>query len=226
MLNNILNFNVDNRDFPYYNKNPHISKGGWLILLLSALIAYFVYIRLLDYSKIVSGIAFCLIMLIPLLYLSNWDYDLIFHKPNMKEILLAILLFIGYMAYVMIINSLVGGFSANASSAAVNWDLLVSFIFTLMGEELFKFIPLMFFMRFFYKFSNNRKISLAFASILVLLLFALLHFEGSILSVIIFQGIGSIFELVGYLKTKNLFVSYLTHLLTDVFLTILPLIHF
>jgi len=37
-------------------------------------------------------------------------------------------------------------------------------------------------------------------------------------SVLLMQGLGSIFEFYGYIKTKNVFISYITHLLTDVFI--------
>jgi hypothetical protein len=40
---------------------------------------------------------------------------------------------------------------------------------------------------------------------------------GSFLRVIVVQGIGSIFDVLLYLKTKNVFASYLSHLLFDIF---------
>jgi len=61
---------------------------------------------------------------------------------------------------------------------------------------------------------------------IVMMFFALLHLSDlhSIVSVIVLQGFGTIFEFYGYLKTKNIFISYLTHLLTDLSLFIIMLI--
>ena len=89
-----------------------------------------------------------------------------------------------------------------------------------MGEELIKLIPFLFFLRLFFKFSNNRKLSIVAAMILVMVFFAMLHLMDlkSLPSVLLIQGLGSIFEFYGYIKTKNVFVSYITHLLTDVFI--------
>jgi len=221
MFKNILNFEDNKRDFPYYKKNPHIPKGGWIILLLSVAFAYVLYMIVSQYSEFLGSIVFCMSMFIPLMHFSNWNYDLIFHKPNKDEIKLAVLLFIGYIVYtiilILILDNL-GMTTSDSSSFVITYETLVSLVFSMMGEELLKFIPLMFFMRFFYKFSNNRNVSIAFASIIVLSFFALLHYDGSLMNVLIFQGLGSMFELAGYLKTKNLYVPYITHILTDAFL--------
>ena len=96
--------------------------------------------------------------------------------------------------------------------------LIVFLLFSMMGEELLKFIPLMFFMRLIYKFTSNRKLSLIISTIIVLTCFGLLHYDpqtSTIISTLLIQGLGSIFEIYGYIKTKNLFVPYISHLLTD-----------
>ena len=89
-----------------------------------------------------------------------------------------------------------------------------------MGEELIKLIPFLLFLRIFYKYSNNRKLSIVAAMLLVMVFFAMLHLMDlkSLPSVLLMQGLGSIFEFYGYIKTKNVFISYITHLLTDVFI--------
>ncbi len=220
----------ETRDFPYYNHNPRISKLGWLILLLSVPIAFLTYMYTSFVSELVGSILFMIIMLIPLLYMSNWNYKLFIQKPTKNEIILGILLFIGYIIYSTIIDAVLMKFGANnpvdPSSMNIDYISLISLLFSMMGEELLKFIPLMFFLRLFYKFTNDRRISLILSSIIILTCFGLLHYDydGSVISVIVIQGIGSIFELYGYLKTKNLFVPYLSHLLTDAFVFILILL--
>ena len=99
---------------------------------------------------------------------------------------------------------------------------LVSLFFSMMGEELLKFIPLMFFMRVFFKYKRN--LSFVSSMVIVLIFFAFLHFDPSstsIASVLLLQGVGSLVEMYGYAKTKNLFVPYMSHLFTDAFSFIL-----
>ena len=99
--------------------------------------------------EIIGSIVFCLIMLLPLLYFSNWDYSLIFRKPTKNEIILGVLLFLGYMVYSLIVGTVLDTFSlsgmslSSASSMGINVESTIGLIFSMIGEELFKFNPLM-----------------------------------------------------------------------------------
>lgn len=216
----------ESRDFPFYNHNPRISEFGWLVMLLSVPVAFLTYglVGSKPGMEIISSIIFCLIMLIPLLYFSNWDYSLMFRKPTKNEIILAVLLFLGYMVYTIIVGTfldtlaLSGVKLSTADSLGINLASTIGLIFSMMGEELLKFIPLMFLMRVVYKFSGNLKLAVAISTAIVLLVFGLLHYgppTNTLASVLLLQGFGSMFEMYGYLKTKNLFVPYLSHLLID-----------
>ena len=218
----------ETRDFPYYNHNPRLSKKAWLALMLTVPVAYIAYIASMT-NELVSSILFCFIMLIPLLYFSKWDYELLFKKPTKNEILLAALMFIGYMTYSILMGSAleyIGVPSAPVDEGpAYNIISLISLIFSMMGEELLKFIPLMFFMRLFYKISNRRNISFAASSVIIMIFFGLLHYDAtSIANCLLLQGLGTVFELYGYYKTKNLLVPYLSHIFTDAFIMIMFLI--
>ena len=211
------------RDFPYYKHNPRISKLGWLTLLLLIPIVFFGSVLIED--LIISGAIFCFGLLIPLLYFSKWDYTLLFHKPTMDEITLGVLMFAGYIIYVIAVSILLEptgllGSETPLYPEVIDAELIVSLLFSLMGEELLKFIPLMFLLRVFFKYTGNRKISIILSSILVMIGFGLLHydFESPIASCLLMQGFGTVFEIIGYVKTKNILISYLSHVLTDVFL--------
>lgn len=217
----------ETRDFPFYNNNPRISKIGWIILLLSVPVAFLSYSvsAFIIESDIISGIIFCLIMLIPLLYFSKWDYKLMFRKPTRNEIILALLLFLGYIIYSICINYVLtevglAGIDTTAESMGINIESIIALLFSMMAEELLKFIPLMFLMRVVYKFTSNRKLAIAVSAVIVMIGFGLIHYNPPYLtlaSVLLLQGFGTIFEMYGYLKTKNIFVPYLSHLLTDAF---------
>ena len=230
-MSDFFKFEKEGIDFPFYNHVPKISKAKWLLLLLSVVIAILSYGIVGE--EFIGSLLFCIIMLIPLLYVANWNYKLFFQKPTGKELGLAVLLFVGYMIYSLSINMFVldptgtaGADSALISS--VNIEMIVSLVFSMMAEELLKFIPFLFLMRVFFKFSNNRKVSLLVPMFIVMLGFGLFHYSpstgGSLISVIVLQGLGTIFEFYGLIKTKNLLISYITHLLTDAFIMIVILL--
>lgn len=221
-MSEFFRFEDKTRDFPYYKHNPRLSKTAWIVLLVLVPVSLLAYSLISLKSEFIGSLAFCLMMLIPLLYFSNWDYSLMFRKPTRKEIGLAVLLFIGYMIYALAIGEfldLIGqGTVATPESMGTSLETIISLVFSMMGEELMKFIPLMFFMRLIYKFTENRKASVVISTIIILIYFGLLHFEpgvNTIIFVLLTQGLGSIFELYGYIKTKNVFVPYISHLLTD-----------
>ena len=215
--------------------NPRISVGGWLVLLLSVPISFLAYSIVGLESELIGSVLFCFIMLIPLLYFSKWDYSLIFRKPTKNEIVLAILLFAGYMIYCISVGSvldifgLAGAPISTPEELGVTVESTVGLIFSMMAEELLKFIPLMFFMRLIYKFTENLKLSVSISVAIVLVVFGLLHYMppmNTLVSVLLLQGLGSFFEMYGYIKTKNLFVPYISHLLTDLISFIIILVGF
>ncbi|MBO6111085.1 MAG: hypothetical protein J6P12_09540 [Methanobrevibacter sp.] len=162
----------------------------------------------------------------------KWDYRAIFRMPSRKDILLAVALFVGYMIYAIIMGEILGYFGV-VSPGTVDFNSmdamkLITSIFSLMGEEFIKFIPFMFFLRVIYKFSNNRKLSVIISVALVMVMFAFLHAYNPIMLIfaLFIQGFGSIFEFYGYIKTKNIWISYLTHILTDEFIFIIMLLGF
>lgn len=217
-----FNFENEDRDFPFYKKNPHVPKSGWIVLIVASIVG--MLMQGLTGNEILDGILFILIVLVPVLYYLKWDYTAIFQKPKSKEVLLAIGLFAGYMIYSLAVGSVLDyyGWSATPTIAenSLNIASIVALLFSLMGEELIKFVPFMLFLRILYKYSNNRKLSVVVSMLIVMVFFALLHAMDfrSLFSVLVLQGLGSIFEFIGYIKTKNIMVSYITHLCTDVFI--------
>lgn len=215
-------FNFENKDldFPFYRKNPHVPKWGWIVLFVLLPFGLLFSVS----SKLYIVILACIVLIIPVLYFLKWDYKAIFQKPSLKDVGFAVALFVGYLVYAVILSmilenfGIVGGDLVEQSSMSLM--SIPPLIFSLMGEEFVKFIPFMFFLRLIYKYSDNRKLSVIISMILVMLFFASLHaFSWNMLIFAIFiQGFGSIFEFIGYIKTKNILVSYITHFCTDFFI--------
>lgn len=221
----------ETRDFPYYKHNPRISKTAWIILLLLIPISLLVYSLIPTQSELIASIVFCMVLLIPVLYFSNWDYRLLFKKPGRNEIILAVLMFAGYIIYSLIIGTILD--AANLSGTGldealvINLESTVALIFSIMAEELIKFIPLMFFLRLFYKYTDNRNMSIVLSSVIIMIGFGLLHYSPpytTLISSLALQGFGTIFELYGYIRTKNVLVPYISHLLTDGIIFILVML--
>ena len=223
-MSNIDYFKFENKDldFPVYKKNPYIPKSGWIVLIIAMIVGFLM--QGLSGNEMIDSILFCFIVLIPLLYYLKWDFKALFQKPKAKEIGLAVALFAGYLIYSYTVGSVLDYFSLTGTSTldgiSLTWASIPPLLFSLMGEELIKLIPFLLFLRIFYKYSNNRKLSIVAAMLLVMVFFAMLHLMDlkSLPSVLLMQGLGSIFEFYGYIKTKNVFISYITHLLTDVFI--------
>ena len=226
--NDYFKFENKDLDFPIYKKNPYVPKSGWIVLFIAMFLGFLM--QGLTGSELIDGILFVTVVLVPLLYYLKWDYKAIFQKPKSKEIALAIALFVGYIIYSFALGSVLDYFAITATPTVdentITIMSLFPLLFSLMGEELIKFIPFIFFLRLFYKYSNNRKLSIIVSMILVMVFFGFLHAMDakSIVSVLLLQGAGSIFEFYGYIKTKNILISYITHLCTDLFLFVLVII--
>lgn len=226
-MSNVDYFKFENNDldFPIYKKNPHVSKLGWIALFFASIFGFLIQ-GLFD-SELVGAVLFVAAILIPLLYLLKWDYKAIFQKPKSKEVALAIALFVGYIIYAALMGTALDYFSMTSTPTVdentITAMSLIPLLFSLMGEELIKFIPFIFFLRLFYKYSNNRKLSIIASMVLVMVFFGFLHAMDvkSIVGVLLLQGAGSIFEFYGYIKTKNILISYITHLFTDAFIFVL-----
>ncbi len=219
--NDFFKFENKDKDFPIYLNNPHVSKAAWVVLFLLLIPG----ILLVSDSSMLSSTMSCFIILIPLLYYINWDYKLLFNKPKQKDILLAVALFIGYIVYSLVIMMVISPLDLSSAMVDTQTSLMVipPMAISLITEELIKFIPFIFFLRLFYKYSGNRKLSVIVSVLVVMVFFAFLHSFAIeyFLFALIVQGFGSIFEFYGYIKTKNLWIPYITHLCTDVFITLL-----
>ena len=220
-------FEDEGYDFPFYNKNPYIPKWGWVVLFVAFIVGTILAVITQKLPLIILG---CIVFIVPLLYFLKWDYKAIFRVPSRKDLVLIVALFVGYIVYGMVMGMILKQFGivspGTMGSESVTVMTLVTSIFSLMGEEFFKFIPFIFLLRVIYKFSNNRKLSVILSVAIIMVMFACFHaYNPTMLIFALFvQGFGSIFEFYGYIKNKNLLVPYLTHLLTDEIIFIIALL--
>ena len=215
-------FLEDKIDFPFYNDIPKLSTKEWS--LLAIVVVIFILLSLVKgIPKFYHAILYCLVMLIPALYICKGNYSLFFKKPKLRNIKTIILCYILYNIYTIIMSIILKNTGYSVASN-VNTGLTINFMFylsiaiQLIGEEFFKIFILLIIMYVVYRFTNNRNLALYIGIIATLLAFGLIHYSaysGRILQILLIQGLGSIFNLYAYMKTKNFVVSYAVHILID-----------
>lgn len=215
-------FMDDGIDIPFYNGTPKLSTVEWGLVLASILltIGYLTAIRILgEYLPV----AIFLTSVIPALYICKGNYNIFFKKPKLRDIKIIILCLIGIYIYTIaigfILQNLVGNMAAHASTNdPASLMTLIIMCIQLMGEEFFKILLLLLIMFVLYKYTNNRSISLFVGLILSMAIFGLVHYNaysGRIIQILFIQGFGAIFEYYAFLKTKNVWISYIIHVLRD-----------
>lgn len=223
IMTDFFKFETIKEDLPFYNGVPEIPAWGW-ILLLAGVIVHVMLIKKIpfeiDYS--IFPVALMLSTTLPILIVARGNYGYFFKKITKGDIKYIILTVVLSFIYAMIFGSifyLTEGMPHLAGDEMLimsAYNVLI-LVVQLMGEELFKITMILILMLVLYKISKKRKASLSVSVFVALVAFGLLHAGeyGSMLRVIIVQGIGSIFDVLLYLKTKNVFASYLSHLLFD-----------
>lgn len=229
-MTDFFKFETVKEDLPFYNGVPEIPAWSW-ILLLAGLVAYVMLVKHIpvELNYKIFPIALMLSTTLPILIVARGNYGYFFKKISMgdvKYIILTVILSFIYSIVFGAIFYMAEGMPQSMLqlmgyeiSISYTIEVILPLFIQLMGEELFKVIIILIMMLILYKFSKNRKASLAVSVFVALVLFGLMHAGeyGSFLRVIVVQGIGSIFDVLLYLKTKNVFASYLSHLLFDIF---------
>ena len=215
-------FMDDGIDIPFYNGTPKLSTVEWGLVLASILltIGYLTVIRI---PSEYLPVAIFLTSVIPALYICKGNYNIFFKKPKLRDIKIIILCLIGIYIYTIaigfILQNLVGNMAAHASTNdPASLMTLIIMCIQLMGEEFFKILLLLLIMFVLYKYTNNRSISLFVGLILSMAIFGLVHYNaysGRIIQILFIQGFGAIFEYYAFLKTKNVWISYIIHVLRD-----------
>jgi len=224
----------DKVDFPFYNQMPSFTikdKIVWIVALL--VFAYLLFpifpSVLLDLPDRVMPILYCVVLLLPVLYSTKGKIGLVFKKPKKGDWKLIVVSFIGYYVFVLllffILNHFGFSFENNSSTVGNSVQILdrILLLIQLIGEELFKFMILILVMSVIYKSTNKRKTSIIVGVIVTLFLFGIVHvgaYNFNMLQCLGLIGLGSIFYLYPYLKTKNLTLAYIVHVLIDLLPTL------
>lgn len=214
----------DGIDFPFYNDVPKLSTGEWSIVLISVILVI-IAIFLFSSHRVLKSVMIFLVTVIPALYICKGNYGLFFKRIRLKDIKPIILCYLGYYVYVLLSGIFLGlihypmtGNGILPMAEQFSATFVVTIFLQLMGEEFLKIFMLLLIMYTIYKSTGNRDISIFIGIVGSLFIFGMAHYSaysGRILQILLVQGLGSIFNLYAYMKTKNVFVSYIIHLMID-----------
>lgn len=169
------------------------------------------------------------------LFITKGKLNLLFKKPKLADIKTILISVIAYFVLNGLIHNIVSLIphhqDAGVNVALTNIPLLVVTALQIFGEEVFRFMPFILVAYFVYKSTQNRKHAVLLGAVASLIIFGALHTSayGSFLFAVVGITIPAIVLAYSYLKTKNIFVSYLVHLIIDFSLIMLfnlaPLVH-
>ena len=228
-MKGFFKFEDENTDLPFYNNEPKLSKMEWALLILAEILFLIPVFLSIEMSDEVFSFYLCLIVLLPVIYVSKGNLSLFFKKvkrENIKLIIICTVLpFVYSMFMIFILEYLKISPESTIEPTSTTLLSIINMLVQLMGEELFKIILLIIAMSIIYHFTKNRKLSIIISSIITMTIFGIAHYQyGPLIQILLIQGLGSIFDLYAYLKTKNVLVSYLAHLLYDFIPFIMELI--
>ena len=206
-----------NGDSRFTTKNVAILLIGFLITVAAA------FIIPPNGNVMLRSILFALPQLLAIVYVFKDDMSNIFRMPKPRDIIIVIIGFILMFVFEILANfigmALGIPFQTNNSVNGTPLILIIRSIIQLLGEELVKVIPLIIITAYLYK-SIGRKAAIIVAIIISQIIFALIHIPAygfSIGFLLLYMGFSSIVLPLVYVKTKNVVLSYLIHLLFDLY---------
>ncbi|AGN17223.1 CPBP family intramembrane glutamic endopeptidase [Methanobrevibacter sp. AbM4] len=208
-----------NTEFPFFKDNPRLSNTKWALLVIESVIIVLCSFSLFGGEELSTLILFFSSIIVPL-YAFKGHWREIFKKPEINDIWVIIFCVAGDLLLGILLSFLLSYLGlVGADNSWLNytiWDFLWVFP-QLVWEEVLRFIPFIASLYLCYKGSDKRNLSVIIATIISLLVFGFVHITtyGNVFYALIGVGFGSIFLAYSYLRTKNLFVAYIVHVLID-----------
>ena len=215
-------------DFPFYNDDNFTRRD--LLILTSGVVLFCIWAVISSmqiFPSTINRIMYFLVITVPFLIVAKGKIGLIVKRPRLYDIVLIVLgtfamFFISTMMIVLLVK--IGVIDPNNIKSnpvvSVEHDTLffIGFFIQLIGEEMLKIVSFLVVLIAFYKRYGNRKAGIILGMFVSSLLFGLLHYGayGNLLQVIFTQGLGAgMIGIYQYVRTKNIMVSYVSHVLLD-----------
>ncbi|MEA4988474.1 MAG: CPBP family intramembrane glutamic endopeptidase [Anaerovorax sp.] len=231
MKTNFFRFENTNKDLPFYNDKQTVFKPllGFVIIIIiygSFFCTDVIKGIIPSYLGPFINILLPLVLFIPIVK-SRWteisgkihkkDLLTIFKVLVINLIITAITSTILHYFFEASSNPLAG--ILHSSSLQEKFIIYLKIIPMLLGEELITIIPFLIVLEFSYKHLNfSRKKAIIITWVVTSLFFGAIHlptYSWNIVQAIIGIGIARIVLTFAYIKTKNIWISFLVHLLND-----------
>lgn len=231
----------DSGDFPYYAGEPQkLTVAQWMIMVLVLVGQFFIMsnVSLAFLPKIPATVVMDVFLVsVPMLLL--WWFtkstSLALFKPIKGRDVLTIIKYTLLLIVVGIGSTIllkIAGFQTTANAASdqingVSGYLLLFFdnVLSLFWEELISLIPFLAMMAGLKALGMNRKMNVILSALATSIFFGALHLPSYQWNIpMVFTSIvllRLVLDLL-YLKTKNIWITYVTHLLYDSFVFALP----
>jgi uncharacterized protein len=229
------------RDFPFYNGQPlEISIGGWLIVVLSVVVAFAILITLPFATfplSLIPAVVYTGLPLVTIAVGTGGRHTALFGPVGLRELGLAV----GF-GFLTVIISMVTALaliqfvpmSANPTASglaeATSLDVLAFLLRTgiqLVGEELMTILPLLAVLWLCFRHLKlSRTVALVTAVIVSTLWFGAVHlptYNWNFVQALGGIGTARLVLTAAYLLTRNLWVSAGAHIVNDWFELLLPL---
>lgn len=238
MNNDFLKLEKTRDDFPFYNGVPKkVSAKDWTIMLIFTLLG-FLFLALMPIpflpkiaGMFIKAIALVLFPIVGMKLVLGKDWTLIFRKFHGRDIRTIVLYTILAILVATIFGMLLKAIGIDEATNPVAIDknsknalglfalLRSQELIQLFGEEFLAILPFLALLQLFTaKFKLHRKKSVMLALLFSSIIFGLLHlptYQWNWYQCILLIGTARIFLTLTYIKTKNIFVSYVTHYIYD-----------
>lgn len=200
-------------DFPLY-RDPGVSAvGAWVLIVSTMSVLAYLFLPVRE-SPAFKALVVLLVPLLTYLWVSRADLGGIVLRPRWADaglVLAAVVLQVLYTFVVARALESVPGFGPYGNGVgygSVDVGRVVLALLQLVGEELFKVNQFLGTLTLLYRATGRRGMCVVVSAILCLLAFALGHLPAceSLSFVLVFQGLGSVFCVFAYLKSKNVLI--------------------
>jgi len=224
-------------DFPFYNQQPiKINGNQWCVILGMMVMGFIIFSKMhlpflsTEVNTILKVITLPFFSWLGLVLTVGKEWHQLFRPLRKKDIgtillftLLSIIvsLFLSRIANLMEpLNSNPGAIE-NTGTTAIQYFLKSRLldVIQLFGEEFLAILPFLACLQWLYRYNPKKRTRAVWLALLISsLLFGILHlptYNWNLVQCLVVIGLGRIVDTLAYVKTKNLWVTYLMHLLYD-----------
>ncbi|WP_313640665.1 type II CAAX endopeptidase family protein [Paenibacillus sp.] len=222
-------FERKNDDFPFYSElqSPTLNLKNSLIFLIAVAVGFALF--LIEFGGAnVQPFMNVIFPLAALIFVARSQWTSIFRKLVAKDIILILGTYIVNLIVTFAVGSLLTKlFSTSANPVGESFNgnfadalpMFLKMIPMLFGEELITILPFLVALAFgVKKLKMSRKSAIILACVVSAILFGAYHlptYNWNIVQAVIGIGIARIILLYPYLKTKNIWTSFIVHVMND-----------